>query len=145
MKRLLVALAMIALLAVVAAAPAVAKDAGKSDCKDGGWTTWVRADGSAFIDQGSCVSYVAEGGVLMPPTPATVQSTCEGLGGGYHVWISAYGVSAGPACTWTTIDVDPLNAAAAALEGYCTAPSIRITYLNPENGWGLVGCMSGEG
>jgi hypothetical protein len=146
MRRLLAALMMIALLAVVAAAPIVAKDAGKSDCKNGGWTAWVRTDGSVFVDQGSCVGYVAGGGVLMRPTTG-FQSTCVSaeLGGSYHEWISAYGVSAGPACTWTTIEIDPLNAAAAALEGYCTAPSVRITYRNPENGWGLVGCMLGEG
>jgi hypothetical protein len=140
MKRLLVALAMIALLVAMAAAPTVAKDAGKSACKDGGWTTWVRADGSAFVDQGSCVSYVAEGGTLMQPT--TFRSTCEGLGGGYHEWISAEGVSAGPACTWSVIAQADLDAAYSALQGYCTDPFVALEYLGPVSHWGLVGCVS---
>jgi hypothetical protein len=140
MKRLLVALAMVALLAAVAAAPTVAKDAGKSDCKNGGWTTWVRADGSAFVDQGSCVSYVAEGGALVPPT--TFRTTCDGLGGGYHEWIFAEGVSAGPACSWTVITQDDLDAAYLALQGYCTDPYVALEYLGPVSGWGLVGCIS---
>jgi opacity protein-like surface antigen len=140
MKRLLVALAMIALLAAVAAAPAVAKDTGKSDCKNGGWTTWVRADGSAFVDQGSCVSYVAEGGTLRAPT--TFQSTCEGLGGGYHAWISAEGVSAGPACTWSVITQADLDAKYFALQGYCLDPYVALEYLGPVSHWGLVGCVS---
>ena len=140
MKRLLAALAVIALLAVVTAAPMVAKDDGKSACKNGGWTTWVRADGSAFVDQGSCVSYVAEGGVLMPPT--TFRSTCEGLGGGYHEWISAEGVSAGPACTWSVITQASLDAAYSALQGYCTDPYVALEYLGPVSRWGLVGCVS---
>ena len=33
----------------------------KDDCKDGGWHDLVRADGSSFKNQGSCVSYVNTG------------------------------------------------------------------------------------
>jgi hypothetical protein len=33
----------------------------KDDCKDGGWQNLVRADGSSFKNQGSCVSYVNTG------------------------------------------------------------------------------------
>jgi hypothetical protein len=33
----------------------------KDDCKGGGWTDLVRADGTAFKNQGACVSYVNTG------------------------------------------------------------------------------------
>ena len=33
----------------------------KSDCKDGGWMTVTRADGTAFKNQGDCVSYTNTG------------------------------------------------------------------------------------
>lgn len=33
----------------------------KDQCKDGGWTTARRADGSMFANQGDCVQYVATG------------------------------------------------------------------------------------
>jgi hypothetical protein len=43
----------------VSFAPAVPLS--KDDCKDGGWRDLVRADGSAFKNQGDCVSYVNTG------------------------------------------------------------------------------------
>jgi hypothetical protein len=33
----------------------------KDQCKDGGWQNVTRADGSAFKNQGDCVSYVNTG------------------------------------------------------------------------------------
>jgi hypothetical protein len=33
----------------------------KEDCKDSGWQSLVRADGSSFKNQGACVSYVNTG------------------------------------------------------------------------------------
>lgn len=33
----------------------------KEDCKSGGWQTLRRPDGSAFKNQGDCVSYFASG------------------------------------------------------------------------------------
>lgn len=33
----------------------------KDQCKNGGWTTLSRANGSAFKNQGDCVSYVSNG------------------------------------------------------------------------------------
>jgi hypothetical protein len=36
-------------------------------CQKGGWTSWVRADKTAFASQGACVSYAAQGGVLTAP------------------------------------------------------------------------------
>jgi len=55
------------------ASPAVAADANaaaKASCKDDGWKTLVRADGTLFKNQGDCVSYAAQGGTLAPrPLP----------------------------------------------------------------------------
>jgi hypothetical protein len=36
-------------------------------CQKGGWTNWVRADKTPFGNQGACVSYAAQGGVLTAP------------------------------------------------------------------------------
>jgi hypothetical protein len=36
--------------------------ASKDDCKNGGWQSLARQDGSAFNNQGACVSYVEAGG-----------------------------------------------------------------------------------
>ena len=40
-------------------------------CQKGGWHSWVRVDGSAFKNQGDCVSYAARGGTLTPTAPTT--------------------------------------------------------------------------
>jgi hypothetical protein len=142
MKRRLFALATIALLATVSVTPAIAKDAGKSACMKGGWQSIVRQDGTAFIDQGSCVSYVANGGTTKPPGPvSTFQGTCGTLGGGYHTWIFADGVQGEPACTWSSITIDALNAAFDALKGYC--PEDTIVHSGTAS-FGLVGCIPYE-
>jgi hypothetical protein len=55
------------------ASPAGAADpnaAAKALCKNDGWKTLVRADGTRFLSQGECVSYAANGGTPMPPVPA---------------------------------------------------------------------------
>ena len=36
-------------------------------CQKGGWETWVRADQTTFANQGACVSYAAQGGILTAP------------------------------------------------------------------------------
>ena len=41
----------------------------KDLCKKGGFANYTRADGSTFKNQGDCVSYVAQGGELLPKTP----------------------------------------------------------------------------
>lgn len=40
-------------------------------CQKGGWETWRRTDGSAFENQGACVSYGAQGGSLATFTAST--------------------------------------------------------------------------
>ena len=67
-KRLLMGLAVGALLMALLPGVASAKAGDTSVCKDGGWTGLVRADGTAFKNQGDCVSYIAKGGTLQPPT-----------------------------------------------------------------------------
>ncbi len=51
-------------------------------CQKGGWNNWVRADHTAFKNEGHCVSYAAKGGVLTSPKSID-QRLCESLGGGY--------------------------------------------------------------
>ncbi len=49
-----------------------AADGGNSanakSCQHGGWQSWLRTDQTKFANQGACVSYVAQGGVLSQPT-----------------------------------------------------------------------------
>jgi hypothetical protein len=103
--RLLVGLLAACLLVAMLPGVTVAKDDGKSDCKKGGWTDWVRQDDSTFADQGDCVAYVAEGGTLM--TPPTFQSVCLEYEGQY--WASYLDLA--PACLWWGIGGDAWLAA----------------------------------
>ena len=65
MKRLMAAVAVAAVGAAFSAGPAGAAPApGKDRCKDGGWQSVHRSDGSAFRNQGDCVSYVNHGGTF---------------------------------------------------------------------------------
>lgn len=98
-RRLLIGVLTAVLMATVLPGLTAAKDDGKSDCKRDGWSDWVREDQTAFADQGECVAYVAEGGMLMPPVP-TFRSTCLGLGGEYR---ESY-ASASPACLWWGVE-----------------------------------------
>lgn len=41
-------------------------------CQHGGWQTLLRTDGSAFRNQGECVSYAARGGLLQEMASLTV-------------------------------------------------------------------------
>src|ERR1051325_2652982 len=42
----------------------------KDACKNGGFANYTRTDGSTFKNQGDCVSYVAQGGQLLPKVSA---------------------------------------------------------------------------
>jgi hypothetical protein len=65
MKRLMAAVAAMALSAALAAGPAGAAPApGKDRCEDGGSQAVHRSDGSPFKNQGDCVSYVNHGGTF---------------------------------------------------------------------------------
>jgi hypothetical protein len=66
---------MAAMLPGVASA---AENADKVSCKDGDWTEFVRADGSAFKNQGDCVNFAAQGGTPLSPV---FQVACDRAGG----------------------------------------------------------------
>jgi hypothetical protein len=91
MRRLVAALlgtAMLATSALVAHAATLKVNAGvlqtqsvefvfvppvssEEDCRNDGWNDWVDADGEPFRNQGACVSYVNQGGILYPKSPAS--------------------------------------------------------------------------
>jgi hypothetical protein len=111
-KQLMVGLLSAGLAVAMLPGLTVAKDDGKSDCKKGDWTDWVREDGSAFADQGECVAYVAEGGTLNEPTPPTPFGiTCLGQGGQYEApyepyWNGTVWGTYPEGCYWDGIDYD---------------------------------------
>ena len=55
-----------ALALASSAGAADANAAAKASCKNDGWKTLVRADGTLFKNQGDCVSYVATNGTNEP-------------------------------------------------------------------------------
>ena len=68
--RLMLVLCMVLALtiAVATATAGGGNSANAKLCQKGGWQHWVRIDGSAFRNEGDCVSYAARGGTLTPPT-----------------------------------------------------------------------------
>ena len=57
----LVAILTLALAAMPLAGAAQDSSSDKELCKNGGWQTLTRADGTSFANQGECVSYIATG------------------------------------------------------------------------------------
>jgi hypothetical protein len=54
----------------------------KDACKDGGYLTLARSDGTSFKNQGQCVSYAVHGGTLLRGIDATsVYAALRGFGG----------------------------------------------------------------
>jgi hypothetical protein len=78
-KRLLI-VSVLALMLVLLPGAATAKDVGKSDCKKGGWTEFVRTDATRFTDQGACIGYVSNGGKLVREFPFTVEVSLVPVG-----------------------------------------------------------------
>jgi len=74
-----------ALVLTVGVANATAGGGGNSanakKCQKGGWTTLVRSDGSSFANQEACVSYAAEGGILVHKSKSQID--CESFAGAY--------------------------------------------------------------
>ncbi len=58
-------------MGVVTATAGGGNSANAQKCQKGGWQTFVRSDGSAFANQGECVSYAAKGGSLQPKPTCT--------------------------------------------------------------------------
>jgi hypothetical protein len=86
--RRTVLLACASLLVPVATAHAGNGNGGNSEgaraCQHGGWEDLYREDGSAFADQGECVSYAARGGELTLSYPAA-RTACASRGGTFGV------------------------------------------------------------
>jgi hypothetical protein len=92
------------------AGPAIADDGGNSAnaeaCQHGGWRDLRRSDGSEFANQGDCVSYGAQGGVIEPEQNLQAQWEAVCTGGGWDVatinpdvqW-SCHGGGGGPVIT----------------------------------------------
>src|SRR5262249_15599241 len=76
MKKVILGLLIAAVTATIAVPLAVA-GGGNSDasnaCKQGGWQNLVRQDGTGFKNQGDCVSYAVQGGVLKTKAAAAPQ------------------------------------------------------------------------
>jgi hypothetical protein len=62
-------------------AGAAGNSANANACQKGGWQDWVREDGTAFTNQGECVSYAAQGGTLAEPAPAVLVRAYTNLDG----------------------------------------------------------------
>jgi hypothetical protein len=83
LRILLVCCAALALSVGLATATAGGgNSAAAKACQKGGWKNWVRADHTAFKNDGDCVSYAAQGGTLTPPKPQS-QIDCETADGVY--------------------------------------------------------------
>ncbi len=91
-RRLALALAIGALLGALLPGIATATQSDTvASCKDGGWQQLVRAeDGSTFKNQGACVSYAAQGGTPVAPTP--FKAICDRYGGAYREDSPASGI-----------------------------------------------------
>lgn len=91
--RALAALAAVTLVAGLGlAAPASAAPGGGNGgnsgnaklCQKGGWESLYREDGSTFANQDECVSYGAQGGVILDEPPGSpYQQWCKSAGGTY--------------------------------------------------------------
>ena len=46
-------------------------NSGNAKLCQSGWQSWLRADGTPFANQGACVSYTAQGGILTTFTTST--------------------------------------------------------------------------
>jgi hypothetical protein len=119
MKRL-VGAALLALAIAPAAARADNSDAAHA-CQNGGFTSFVRDDGSPFANTGACVSYAAHGGQFVPValdvafTPDPTRGIFE------NVAVTGTGLLPGSTVTYTFIPVgsDTRNAPSPA-EGNST-------------------------
>ena len=81
MKMPLVLVAAVALAVTLGATTAFAGGGNSGNakaCRKGGWMQLYRSNGTAFKNQGACVSYGAHGGQLVGPG---TQHDCEAIGG----------------------------------------------------------------
>lgn len=50
-------------------AAAGGNSANAKTCQSNGWQNFTQANGTPFVNQGDCVSYGAQGGILTPKSP----------------------------------------------------------------------------
>lgn len=94
LRRVLIALVTFTLLAVSLSAPVLGAKGGNSAasaaCENGGYVNWTTATGAAFKNEGACVKYAAQGGVLQPVVTWTLDAGLYFQGGtvlqAYHVF-----------------------------------------------------------
>ena len=79
-------LLLLTLLGGLVASPESAAAQGNNEaaklCQKDGWNDWQRTDGTAFANQGECVSYAAQGNTLVPRKTAVlsfVATSTEGV------------------------------------------------------------------
>jgi hypothetical protein len=76
MKKLIIGV-LVAAAAAAIMVPLALAGGGNSDnakaCQQGGWQNLVRQDGTGFNNQGECVSYGAQGGLLKAKPPAVTK------------------------------------------------------------------------
>jgi hypothetical protein len=80
MKLRIVLVLCAALALTVGVGTASAGNGEKNKCKNGGWQTVYRTDGTSFKNQDKCIEYLRMGGTLRPAKSAS-QLACEGDGG----------------------------------------------------------------
>jgi hypothetical protein len=88
MRLMLAVFGALALAVGVAAATGAGNADNAKKCQKGGWQHLYRSDGTAFKNQGDCVSYAAQGGALVTPFMTLTNVDCTGC---WHV----VGVGAG--------------------------------------------------
>jgi hypothetical protein len=130
MAAWLVALAGLAV--AIGAATAIA-DGGNSEnahaCQQDGWVNLVRSDGTAFSNQGDCVSYGAQGGSLF----AVYHFTTELSGANENPVVDTPGTGTG-AVTWNTAtDQMTVDIVFGGLSSGTTASHIHCCAVPPTN------------
>jgi hypothetical protein len=70
---------LVAFAAPVLAAPG-GNSAASAACEDGGYLDYTRTDGTAFRNEGACVRYSAQGGVLVPVVVGPFSVTYSSIG-----------------------------------------------------------------
>jgi hypothetical protein len=93
-KRVWIAGMLTLLVAAVAATPAGAAGGSSANanlCKDDGWKTLYRGDGSTFANQGDCVSYAVKGNTILTEPPNAWKAACEQAGGTFSIGNSHVG------------------------------------------------------
>src|SRR5919112_2794854 len=76
MKRILVLLAVVALMVGMLAGPVAASPGGNTanaaKCEEGGYLDYTDAQGNPFKNEGQCTTYAARGGQLVPVSTAYI-------------------------------------------------------------------------